>query len=100
MRRPLTPAQRGLAYQREEQLQMARRFQRVFASEDGQRVLNHILHGLAGVDVIRADPNALITYEAMGRRNLALMIAALAAGVTPKTADEVKHGQSDDNSDY
>lgn len=85
MKKPMTAAQRALAYRAEAAEVMQMRFGRVFGSDDGQMVLAYILNVIGRVDNNLKCPIPTDTYYLLGRRDAALDINRLAQGIAPQS---------------
>lgn len=71
-----------------DEFELRRAYRNVFASADGQKVLDHIVQSICGVDAVVQYSNDVQAYIALERKNVGLMIARYALG--PK--DETKVG--------
>lgn len=82
MYRPRTKAQRKVDAVNAELYALSKKFQRVFETDDGRAVLEHIMHGICQIDrsITHFDPHRL--YYQSGARDAGLKVAALIEGIT------------------
>ena len=74
-----------------EDYELRKAYARVFSGPDGEKVLDHIVQNICGVDAIIQYANDVQAFAALERKNVGLMIARLALEpVTREQTVEVK----------
>ena len=68
----------------ESEADRARRYRRVFSSDDGRRVLDDIVQRICGVDAVVQIPTSAPADAILTQRNIGLLIARLALGEEEK----------------